>query len=272
MLVPVPREQSGDFIITQMTTPTGTMNAGGTFNVTWEIQALTSLSDTLTSEWVATGTSGASAAQWSSGATFSPAGAVPINPGQTVSLTGTFVAPAGATSADLTLRVRGIDDQIVKSSQALQWRAGQSMVGSSPNATITYELPDAGTTAAAAHQAIDINGQLGVRLRRNTQLPIAFEVQDTRQAGAAAGNFVYAVVPESNSGQWQVQFEPDNETENNVAAGDDRTVAVTLTHSGGTVDQVTVLRLEARQTRTVAGANGITPFTSFIRIPVRLSN
>jgi IPT/TIG domain len=272
MLVPVPREQSGDFIITQMTTPAGTMNAGGTFNVTWEIQALTSLSDTLTPELVATGVTGATAQQWSAGATFSPPGAVPINPGQTVTITGTFVAPAGATAADISFRVRGIDDQIVKSSQALQWRAGQSMVGSSANATITFELPDAGTTAAAAHQAIDINGQSGVRLRRNTPLPIAFEVQDTRQASGASGNFVYAVVPESNSGQWQVQFEPGNETENNVAAGDDRTVAVTLIHSGGTVDQVTVLRFEARQTRTVAGANGVTPFTSFIRIPVRLSN
>ncbi|HUD27870.1 MAG TPA: IPT/TIG domain-containing protein [Novosphingobium sp.] len=268
-----PRQQLGELVVTEALMPTGTLSADADVSFGWDVLASTTLEDSLALSLVVTDAApAASAAQWiaSAASGFSPPSPLAINPGQTRRVNLTVHAPAGAVSANLQLKVVGIDGQVQKSSPVIPWRAGQSLEPSSPSAIVLasevgddalMDLVDNMETASGSTYP------QGFTFKAGAASSIAFEIRDQR--GAGAPNATYACKAElvASGGDWTIGNLLGASTPS-LPAGEDFSFVISIDNTAGAVGTEYLLRVEARQTAT---APGLSPYTSFAILPIKLT-
>lgn len=270
-LIAAPRQQIGDFDVTAVSSPAGTMFGGDTLAFEWDVVADTALSDELRFELVVAGATGATASQWKAAASFTPAMPAPINVGATVRVRMDVTAPAGATKADLSLKVKGIDDQAIGVSPIINWIAGQPLVVSSPLADFEFTVPAATGGATDPVQTVTplvVGGTTfakGLRVRAGQNGIVRISRADRRTGSSELATYQNTAAMESNVGQWTISDGPTPSQHASVAGGGTNTFSFRLTNTGGAVGSITFLRVTCTQT---ASSGALQPFTSFISIPV----
>ena len=259
--------QIGEFAIVLVAAPSETMVSGAPLTLSWDVTALTSLPDGVSLLLDLANVVGGSAAQWREALVESPLAPVSFAPGETRRVTLTTVSPYLAESADLALRVVSGRGGVESTSPVVRWRAGEPLVTPSPNAVVTFGLPDGGADFNGA--AVDIGGITvrGIRVRGGSaEGLVEVEVQDTRLAGAAA-TYEISLVFETNAAAWTVTRGPVPARFVDLLAGDDRSFGFGLQNLSGDAGEVTMLRVEVRQTAT---GTDLEPYTSFVVIPLQL--
>ena len=265
-----PREQHGEFLVTEAYLPTGTLAADSDEKFGWDVLASTTLDDQLTLSLVALNADpAASAAQWQAAAAFAPASPMAIVPGQTRRVDLTLHVPPGAKAADLQLKVVGIDGTTMKTSPVILWRAGKSLDPSSGFAVVTAtEVGDANTTLVKnMTTSTGATYQQGFTFKRGNDTQLGFQIKDTRGAGAPKANFTCSATLTSGDGDWTVA-NVFNATKSGVNPGGDFSFVIDLKNKAGAANAEYLLRVEAKQT---ASGNGITPYTSYTIFPVKLT-
>lgn len=270
-LVAKPREQLGTIDVTEAVMPTGTLTANAAMSIGWDVEALTTLDDSLTlSLEVSAPQPAASGAKWQQAAAggFTPASPMPINPGQKKRVTLNLTTPSDAVSANLQLKVVGIDGQVQALSPVIPWRAGQSLTPSSPNAEISIEEVN-GDFLEITAMATTSSGTFpkGFNAKRLGTGEVTFQVLDKR-TGALTANYACQATFAADGGDWDVTTLMGG-TLNNVAPGNDGTLIFSFKNKAGAVGKEYLLRVQAQQTKSVAG---ITPYTSYKIYPIKLVN
>ncbi|MEL7447047.1 MAG: IPT/TIG domain-containing protein, partial [Pseudomonadota bacterium] len=257
--------QFGEFDVGPATVPDGIMRPEQRLEISWDVTADTAQPDELTFSLQVSNAQGASASSWPT-PTFSPASPASIEVGQTRTVTMAVTPPAGARAADLALNVTGIEGRATGSSQPpIEWRAGEPLVASSPNATISITNT---STAFIEVDDMDIGGNTfhGIEMQRDALGRIILELVNGNAFGRA-GTFAMSAFVESNAGDWDIST-PDPSAISSLPSGADVSIDVDVTNTGGTTGEVTFLRVEARQTST---AGDLETFTTFALIPLRLT-
>jgi hypothetical protein len=267
------RQQLGELTVSEAFLPTGTLQADAEVKFGWDILASTTLDDSLTLSLVVSNVApAATAAQWQTSAAngFAPPSPLAINPGQTKRVDLTVRAPVGAAAADLQLKVVGIDGQIQKSSPVIPWRAGQSLDPSSANAAVlASEVGDDALIKLVANMetAAGSSYPQGFTFKAGANSSIAFEISDRRGAGAPPATYVCSAKLMGSEGDWAVSnlmgANPPP-----VPPGQDFTYVIGIDNNAGAAGTEYLLRVEAKQT---ASAAGLTPYTSFAILPIKLT-
>jgi hypothetical protein len=267
-----PREQHGEFLVTEAYLPTGTLSANSDEKFGWDVLASTTLGDSLTLSLVVSNADpAASTAQWQAAAAtgFAPPSPVAINPGQTRRVDLSIHTPAGAKAADLQLKVVGIDGTTQKSSPIVPWRAGQSLDPSNPNTTVSA------TQVGNANAVLISNMQTssgssypqGFTFKAGKTTQIAFEIVDKRGAGTPAAAYTCSAALVTSGGDWTIS-NAIGDNQPSIPAGQDFTYAINIANKAGAVGTEYLLRVEAKQTKS---GSGVTPYTSFAMFPIKLS-
>ncbi|ABC63963.1 IPT/TIG domain-containing protein [Erythrobacter litoralis] len=256
-------EQDGAFDIITLEAPSGVMSAGETIEITWQISAPVILADVLQLQLAATATDGANEAEWQANTRFSPQSPLAIAPGSIVSVTATIDVPDDARAADLRLRATRQDGEVSENPTAVEWRDGGTLEVSDPRADITFDLT--GNADGVEEATIEVNGASvpGLTFTNGGQAEIQFILQDNR-TGTARADYDFAVTVESNAAAWPITLGPIPASETDIPAGDPVTFSIIMNNSGGSVGDITHLRVEATQTATA-----IESYTSFARIPLQ---
>ncbi|MEQ1537960.1 MAG: IPT/TIG domain-containing protein [Sphingorhabdus sp.] len=270
-LVAAPRQQIGNFDVAAVSNPSGTMFGGAALSFEWDVFADTALNDELRFELDVANAAGATANQWKAILSFTPAAPAPINVGQTVRVRMDVTAPASATTADVSLRVKGIDDQATGSSQTIHWIAGQPLVVSSPLADFDFTVPAATGAPTDPVQTLTpliVGGTSfpkGLRVRAGQNGIIRMSRTDRRNGRPELATYQNAAIMETNAAQWTIANGPNPAQHINVAGGASNTFSFRLTNTGGAVDSIVFLRVTSSQTAT---SGQLQSFTSFVSIPV----
>jgi IPT/TIG domain len=266
-----PRQQIGEFDVTQMTIPPGPMIAGATITFGWDVFADTVLDDEMRFELSLANLAGATAQQWRAALSFSPTVPAAIGSRDTLRVNMTVTAPAGATSADLGLRVLGIGDQATGNSQAIQWRAGQPIEPSSNLAGLDFTiLNDDGTNGSALRLMTNMNvGGLvyprAIRVRAGQSDTLVFDRADNRPTGTELAAYSYSAALEINNGQFSIANGPTPPSHASVARGSTAAFSFDLANVSGAAGAVNFLRVTANQTAT---QGALAPFKTFVSIPL----
>lgn len=269
-LVAKPREQLGHIDIDEAAMPSGVLAADANVTFGWDVTAATTLDDTLTFTLEVAGAQPpATAAQWQASAAngFSPPSQMPIKAGETKRVNLTVHAPVGATAANLQFKAVGIDGQVEKLSPVIEWRAGQSLAVSSPNAEITIdEVGDTNFTIVPNFKAS--NGTTypqGFTAKVGAPCDVAFQIKDKRGSGPSA-NYTCTATFASDQGDWAIAPIMGGST-TGLAPGGDITFAATFDNNAGAAGKEYFLKIEASQTKSVSG---IVPYSSFTIYPIKL--
>lgn len=270
-IVEEPRVQRGEFEIATIAVPDGVMLADKTMTFTWDVEAVTTLDDTLDLQLSVGGVSGASLAKWQEAARFQPPSPVSIAAGDKKRITAEIKAPRDAVAADLALRVTGIDGTTTATSETIAWRAGEPIESSDKLAAIEFSVPaDNGTGTADLNDVpnLDIGGiaMHGIRVRRGATGFIEFEVTHSSD-NSAQGDYEFSVSIEAEDSNWVVKQGPIPASSTGLPPGEDDDFVIELSNTAGASGSIAFLRVEARQTRTTTTLG---QFKSFLVIPLEL--
>jgi len=270
-LVAAPRQQIGDFDITPVSAPTGTMFGGAILVFEWDVFADTALNDEMRFELNVANAVGATAAQWRSASTFTPAVPAPIDVGQTVRVRLTVTAPSSATQANLSLRVRGIDDGATGTSPVINWIAGQPLQISNDQADFDFTIPastGAPTDPVQTLTPLVVGGtsfSKGIQIRSGQNGIVRMTRFDRRTGEPELATYANSAFMETDTANWTITNGPAPTPNTNVVGGATTTFSFRLTNVTGAVGSITFLRVVSDQTATTGA---LEPYRSFISIPV----
>ena len=263
-VVPQDKTQGGDFFIGAGQTGAAPVTVGGTLTITWQVQAVTLFEDNATLSLVVGSPVGATAAAWLATAVFQPT-SLQILPGATKPVQLTVKVPAGATSAQLSLKVVSQDGHVTNISDPVAINVGQPVVVSDPRTAISVTTVFGGFITEGTVTIDGADGQ-GLLVQKNKNSKFKAHALDTRASGDPA-NYVYTVefVGPANGLTVDALLPP---SANGIPVGQDGPFDVPLKASAGSVTGATTrIKVICNQTKT--GAN-LTPYTSFRIIPVKI--
>lgn len=271
-LAQAPRAQTGEFDITIFAAPTQVLAAGQVLTFQFDVFADIGLHDEMRYQLDANNAQGANQAAWRATASFSPPAPHAIEPGDTVRVTMTVTAPAGATRADLVFKVLGIDGQAVGVSQVLNWSVGGTLAPSSPLAKLDFAIAG-GAAPFTIVDNVTVDGvqyDKGINVKVGTNAIINFTLTDLRTGQPSQGttaDYNYTTEISPSSAGWTIMNAPTPASHSGVAAGAPRTFSMRLRNDSGAVAATTLFRMYANQTKA---SGQLAAFKSYAVIPLIL--
>jgi len=263
--------QAGQFAFGAGQAPGGVISVGAEVPITWSVQALTLFPDNITLSLVVGSANGADANAWLADLTFDPASPMPILPGQTKSVQATVKVPAGAVSANLSLRVASQDGNVVNVSDPVTISVGDEIEVSDPRIDITFQIPAFGSGGMVTGTVmIDGAPGEGILVKKGQNGKLKFHALDKRTSGSAGATFGITAEVLAPANQLTVGTGPNPAASGAgaIAVGGDFPFDLPLSAPAGATTGATArLKITCNQTRT---AGGLTPYTSFKIIPLKI--
>lgn len=257
--------QGGTFPIGSAAVPIGNILVGQTLMMTWPVTARTLVDDTLDVEALVTRANGANVAAWLATASFPTGNPMPIGVGLTVRISLRVTVPAGATDAELQIRVTSrLDPGISSVSSAVPVRVNAPIEASDPRVTIKLDRNPLGDAVRNGKVTIDGVEDDGLLVKEGQAGEFTVTAQNARVDGANA-DFEYEVSVDP-AGDW-ILDQPIPPNSLGVAPGIGAKVTMMLTNNGGGVGDTARLRFKVSQTKTMGG---LAAYSAFHVIPMKI--
>jgi hypothetical protein len=266
---PQDQVQQGNFSVGSGVATAGTITIGQAIAITWPVQALTTLPDSVALEVLAGAVNGASASAWLASVAFTPPSPMSILAGQTKPVRADLTVPGGATSVQLSLRVTSGDGAIVNTSDPVTIEVGSAIETSDPRIDITYTL-GALSSGGMVRGKVTIDGVEadGLLVKKGQNGVVKFHAVDTRSSGSNTNFAVSAeIVAPANGLTVSGGPNPAASPAGGIASGGDLPFDLPLSApSGATTGATARLKVTVNQTKT---SSGLTAYKAFKLIPLR---
>ena len=271
MTVTMPDQiQNGQYAFGAGQAPAGVITVGQELSINWSVQALTLFPDNIALSLLVGSIDGADADAWLAELEFAPASPMPILPGQTRQVTATVQVPAGAVSANLSLRVASQDGNVVNTSDPVTVTVGDAIEVSDPKIEISFQIPAFGSGSMTIG-SVTIDGVTsdGILVKKGQNGKLKFHALDKRSSGPGATFALSAeVLAPANQLTVGTGPNPAASAAASVDPGEDLPFDLPLTAPAGAPTNATArLKVTCAQTRTVSG---LAPYTSFKIIPLMI--
>ena len=258
--------QSGNVFVLAPGDALGTILVGNTYTLRWKVISRTRLPATYSFTTSVTEVVGASETLWRNGISLSETGPVELQPFVERVVTMSVKVPAGATSANISMRAANADQSLANGGSPIAFIVGSVAEVSDPRGLVAIRtIPPNFNGSPNPLIVQSVGGMPGLAMRPNGISEIPMELSFPTNDPSAAGDYRFRARVEGQTARWSLgTLIPTGQT--NVVLGNAPRFRVPIT-SSATVDTTTPSFLVVYAEKFVGGATD-PALRSFIRIPL----
>ncbi|MEO9130207.1 MAG: IPT/TIG domain-containing protein [Sphingomonas sp.] len=263
--------QQGQFVFGPGQVPPGAPTIGQPLAITWNVQAVTMFPDNVILSLLVGSAQGATAAAWLATVAIQPPSPMALLAGQSKQVAVTVTVPAGATSAQLSLRVASKDGNVINVSDPVTVNVGQAVEVSDARIDFSFDIAALAAGGGMTKGKVTIDGVEGdgILVKKGQTGKLKFHALDKRASGANADfTLVAEIVAPANGLTVTTGPNPTASPPAGITAGGDLPFDLPLSAPAGATTGATArLKVTCNQTKA---SGGLTAYKGFKIIPLKI--